>query len=111
MTFGKDGKKLTDTLRWPEASKEDSTLGMSGQSIIPAQVKTGEIILKGISTAPNHQEHSKAPSGHQPQEAKEVEASEEDSACNQEGCFAYSVEKIRGIQLGHAKSRYRSKRK
>jgi hypothetical protein len=58
---------------------------MSGRSIIPAQAKTGEIILKGISTAPNHQEHNKAPSGHQPQEAEEVEASEEDSARNQEG--------------------------
>jgi hypothetical protein len=50
-------------------------------------------------------------SGHQPQEAEKVDASEEDSACNQEGCFACSVKKIRGIQLGHAKSRYRSKRK
>jgi hypothetical protein len=58
----------------------------------------GEIILKGISTALNHQGHNKAPSGHQLQEAEEVEASVEDSASNQEGCFAYSVEKIRGIQ-------------
>jgi hypothetical protein len=76
---------------------------MSGQSIIPAQAKIGEIILKGISKAPNNQKHNKAPSGHQPQEAEEVEASEEDSARNQEGYFACSVEKIRGIQLGHAK--------
>jgi hypothetical protein len=84
---------------------------MSGRSIIPAQVKTGEVILKGISITLNHQEHIKVPSGHQTQEAKEVEASEEDSARNQEGCFIYSVENIRGIQRGHAKSRYRSKRK
>jgi hypothetical protein len=33
-------------------------------SIILAQAKTGEIILKGINKAPNHQEHSKAPLGH-----------------------------------------------
>jgi hypothetical protein len=72
---------------------------------------TGEIILKGISTPPNHQGHIKVPLGHQLQEAEEVEALEEDSACNQEGCFAYSMEKTRGIQLGHARSRYRSKRK
>jgi hypothetical protein len=84
---------------------------MLGRSIIPAQAKIGEIILKGINTAPNHQEHSKAPSCHQPQEAEEDEASEEDSTRNKEGCFACSVEKIRGIQPGHAKSRYRSKRK
>jgi hypothetical protein len=77
---------------------------MSGRSIIPAQATTGEIILKGISTTPNRQGHNKAPSGHQLQEAEEVEASMEDSAPNQEGCFAYFVEKIRGIQQGHAKS-------
>jgi hypothetical protein len=111
MTSGKEGKKPTDTLRWLGASEEDSTQGMSGRSIILAQVKTGEVILKGINTTLNHQEHSKAPSGHQPQEAEEEEASEEDTTHNQEGCFACSMEKIRGIQLGHAKSRYRSKRK
>jgi hypothetical protein len=84
---------------------------MLGRSIILAQVKTWEVILKGINTTLNHQEHSKAPSGHQPQEAKEEEASEEDSTRNQEGCFVCSIEKIRGIQQGHAMSRYRSKRK
>jgi hypothetical protein len=72
---------------------------------------TGEIILKGISTTPNHQGHNKAPSGHHPQEPEEEESSVEDSAPNQEGCFAYSVGKIRGIQQGHSKSRFRSKRK
>jgi hypothetical protein len=82
---------------------------MSGRSIILAQVKRGEVILKGINTTLNHQEHNKVPSGHQPQEAEEVEALKEDSARNQEGCFVYSVEKIRGIQRGHAKSRYRSR--
>jgi hypothetical protein len=77
---------------------------MSGRSIILAQAKTGEIILKGINTTPNHQKPSKSPSGHQPQEAEEDETSEEDLARNQEGCFACFVEKIKGIQLGHAKS-------
>jgi hypothetical protein len=70
---------------------------MSGRSIIIAQAKTVEIILKGIGTTPNHQEHNKAPSGHQPQEAEEVEASKEDSTRNQEGYFACSMEKTRGI--------------
>jgi hypothetical protein len=91
--------------------EEDSTLGISRRSIIPAQATKGEIILKGVSTAPNHQEHNKAPLGHQLQEAEEVEDLEEDSARNQEGCVAYSVEKIKGIQHGHAKSRFRSRRK
>jgi hypothetical protein len=58
---------------------------MSGRSIIPPQVKIGEVILKGISTTLNYQEHNKAPSGHQPQEVEEEEASKKNSAWNQEG--------------------------
>jgi hypothetical protein len=71
----------------------------------------GAIILKGISTALRHQEHNKAPSGHQLQEVEEEEALVEDSSLNREGCFAYSVEKIRDIQQGRAKSRSKSKKK
>jgi hypothetical protein len=64
IIFGKEGKKLTDTLKWPGASEEDPTPSMSGQSIIPAQVMTGEIKPKDNSIAPNHQGHNKVPSGH-----------------------------------------------
>ena len=64
----------------------------------------GAIILKGISTALSHQEHNKAHSDQQLQEAEEEEASVEGSALNQEGCFAYSVEKTKDIQQGRAKS-------
>jgi hypothetical protein len=49
MTFGKEGKKPTDTLRWLGASEEDSTLGMSGQSIMPAQVTIGEPYSKAAA--------------------------------------------------------------
>jgi hypothetical protein len=55
MISDKEGKKLTGTLRWPGASEEDSTPGMSGQSITPAQVMIGEANPKGNNTAPNHQ--------------------------------------------------------
>jgi hypothetical protein len=65
MTFGKEGKKPTDTLKWLGASEEDSTPGMLGQSIIPAQVTTGEIKSKGNNTTLNHQGHNKVPLGHQ----------------------------------------------
>jgi hypothetical protein len=82
MTFGKEGKKPTDNLRWPGASEEDSTQVMSWRSIIPVQAKIGEVILKGINTAPNLQKHNKVPLGHQPEEAEKDEASEEDSARN-----------------------------
>jgi hypothetical protein len=60
------------------ASEGDSTPGMSGQSIMLAQVTTREIKPKGNSIAPNHQGRNKVPSGHQLQEAEGAEASEED---------------------------------
>jgi hypothetical protein len=65
MIFGKKGKKLTDTLKWPGASEKDSTPGMSGQSIMPGQVTTWETKPKGSNIAPNHQWRNKVPSGHQ----------------------------------------------
>jgi hypothetical protein len=84
---------------------------MSGRNTIPAQAKTEAIIPKGINTTPNHLGHNKAPSDHQPQEAEGDEALEEDSAHNQEGFSACSMEKIRGTQLRHDKLQYRSKRR
>jgi hypothetical protein len=78
MIFDKEGKKLRDTLKWPGASEEDSTPGMSGQSIMPAQVTIEETKPKGSSIAPNHQGRNKVPSGHQLQEAEGPEALEED---------------------------------
>jgi hypothetical protein len=111
MTFGREGKKPADTLRWPGASEEDSTLGMSGQSIIQAQAMTGEIILKGISTTPNHQGHNKSPLGHQLQEVDGREASKEGMVIILGDCFAYSVGKIRDTRQGRAKSRSKNIRK
>jgi hypothetical protein len=48
---------------------------MSGRFITLAQVMIAAIILKGISTTLSHQEHNKAPLGHQLQEAEEEKAS------------------------------------
>jgi hypothetical protein len=78
MTFGKEGKKLIDTLRWPGASEEDSTLGMSDRSIFPVQAVIGGIIPKRSNTALSHQGCNKVLSGHQLQGAVGEEASEED---------------------------------
>jgi hypothetical protein len=111
MTFGKEGKKPTNTLRWPRASEEDSTLGMSGQFIMPAQVTTGETTLKGNNTVLRPQEHNKALSGHRLQEAEGGEASEEDMEIIPRNCFVYSAVKIRGIPQGRAKLRFRSRKK
>jgi hypothetical protein len=111
MTFGKEGKKPTDTLRWPGASEEDSTLDMSGRFIMPAQVTIGETILKGSSTVLNRQDHNKALSGHRLQEAEGGEASEEDMEINPGNYFVCFAVKIRGTPQGRAKLRFRSRKK
>jgi hypothetical protein len=95
MISGKEGKKLTYTLRWPGASEEDSTAGMSDPSITPAQVMIGEANLKGNNTAPNHQGCNKVPSGHQLQEVEGAEASEEDTEISLEDCFVCSAAKTK----------------
>jgi hypothetical protein len=97
-TFDKEGKKPTNTLKWPGGSEGDSTLGMSGQSIMPAQVTTGETKPKGSSTASNHQGDNKVPSGHQLQEAEGAEALEEDMEISPENCFVCSAAKTKGIR-------------
>jgi hypothetical protein len=97
VIFGKEGKKPTDTLKWPGASKGDSTPGMLGQSIMPARVMIGGTKTKGSSTVPNHQGHNKVLSGHQLQEAEGAEASEEDMEISPGSCFVCSAVKTKGI--------------
>jgi hypothetical protein len=104
MIFGKEGKNHTDTLKWPGASEVDSTPGMSGQSIMPAQVTIGETKPKGSSIAPNHQGCNKVPSGHQLQEAEGAEASEEDMEISPGHCFVCSAVKTKGTPQERAKS-------
>ena len=58
---------------------------------------TGEITLKAISKAPNLQGRNKVLTGQHLQDAEEEEALVEGSTPNPEGCFVYSVEKIRDI--------------
>jgi hypothetical protein len=111
MIFGKEGKKLTDTLKWLGASEEDSTPGMSGQSIVPTQVMTGEAKHKGNNIPPNHQGRNKVSSGHQLQEAEGAEASEEDMEISPGDCFVCSVVKIKATPQERAKSRFRSRKR
>jgi hypothetical protein len=68
--FAREGRKPIGILRWLGASEEVSTLGMSGQYTILAQVMTEETTLKGINKAPRLQGHNKAHTGHQLQEAE-----------------------------------------
>jgi hypothetical protein len=111
MIFGKEGKKLTDTLKWLGALEEDSTLGMSGQSIMPTQVMIGEAKPKGSSIAPNHQGRNKVPSGHQLQEVEGAEASEEDMEISPRDCFVCSVAKTKDTPQERANSQFRSRKR
>jgi hypothetical protein len=111
MITAKEGKKHTCFLRWPGASEEEITPGMSGRSIISTQVMTEEANLKGSNTAPSLQGHNKAPLGHQPQEAEAAEASEEDTEISPEDCFACSAAKIKATPQEHAKSQFRNKKR
>jgi hypothetical protein len=111
MTFVKEGKKPTDTLRWPGASEEDFTLGMSGRSITPVQATIGGIIPKRNNIAHNHQGHNNVLSGHQLQEAEGAETLEEDMEISLGNCFVCFAVKIKGIPQGRAKLRFRSRKK
>jgi hypothetical protein len=78
MTSNKEGRKPTDFLRWLGASEEESTLGMSDQSIAPVRTTTKEVTFRDDSKAHSLQDSNKAYSGHQLQGAKAVGASVED---------------------------------
>jgi hypothetical protein len=110
MIFAKEGRKLTCFLRWPGASEEDFTLGTSGQFIMPIQVMIEEVNPKDNITAPSHQGHNKAPSGHQSQEAEGAEASEVDTEISLEDYIAYSAVKTRATPQEHAKLQFRISR-
>jgi hypothetical protein len=111
MIFNKEGKNLLDTLKWPGASKGDSTPGMSGQSIMLAQVMIGETKPKDSSTTPNHQGHNKAPFGHQLKEAEWAEASEEDMEISIGNCFVCSAAKTKGIPRERVRLRFKSRKR
>jgi hypothetical protein len=76
---------------------------MLGQSIMLAQVTTGETKPKGSSTPPNHSGHNKVPLGHQLKEAEGAEASEEDMEISPGNCFVCSAAMTKGIPQERAR--------
>ena len=84
---------------------------MSDQFIIPTQVMTKEVNLKGSNIAPSLQGHNKAPLGHQPQGVEAAETSEEDTESSLEDYTAYFAVKTRATPQEHAKSQFKSKRR
>jgi hypothetical protein len=110
-TSAKEGKKLTDSQRWPGASEEESTWGMSGQSTAPVRMTTKEANSRGHSTPHNLRGNSKALSGHQLQGAEALGASEEDMGISPGRSIAYSMVRTRAILQECAKSPLWSKRR
>jgi hypothetical protein len=66
---------------------------------------------KGNCTSPNHQGRNKVPSGHQLQEARGAEASEEDTEISPGDCFVCSAVKTNATPQERAKSRFRSRKR
>jgi hypothetical protein len=111
MTSDKEGRKLTDFLRWLGASEGESTLGMSDQSIAPVRMMTKEASFRGHSTPHSLRDSSKAPPGHQLQGAEAAGVSEEDMGISLGKSIAYSVVRTRATLQERAKSLFWSKRR
>jgi hypothetical protein len=110
-TSAKEGWKLTDSLRWPGASEEESTRGMSGRSIAPVRTTTKEASLRGYSTPHNLWGNNKALLGRQLQGAEALGASEEDMGISPGRSIAYSMVRTRAILQECAESPFRNKRR
>jgi hypothetical protein len=110
-TSAKEGRKLTDSRRWPGASEEESTRGTSGQSTSPVRMTTKEASFKGHSTPHNLRGNNKTLSGRQLQGAEAPGASEEDLGISPGRSIAYFMVRTRAIPQECAKSPFRSKRR
>jgi hypothetical protein len=111
MTFDKEGRKLTNFLRWLGASEEESTLGMSDQSTAPVKMMTKEASFRGHSTPHSLRDSSKAPSGHQLLGAEAEGASKEDMEISLEKFIAYYVVRTKAILQEPARSLFWSKKR
>jgi hypothetical protein len=103
-TSAKEGIKLTDSRKWPRASEEEFTRGMSGQSTILVRMTTKEASFRGHSTPHNLRGNNKALSGRHLQGAEVPGASEEDMGISPGRFIAYSVVRTRAILQECAKS-------
>jgi hypothetical protein len=108
MTFIKGGRKPTGSLRWPGASEEESTQGMSGQSI-PLRVMTEKVNNRGHNIPRKLRGSNKALSARQLQEAKAPGASEEGLGISLEKFITYSVVRTRAILQGCAMLPFRNR--
>jgi hypothetical protein len=70
MTSAKEGRKHADSLRWPGASEDESTWGMSGWFKALVRTTTRGASLRGHNTPHNLRGNNKVLSGHQLQGAE-----------------------------------------
>ena len=110
-TSAKEGRKHTDSLRWPGASEDESTWGMLGRFTAPVRMTTKGASLRGHNTPHNLRGNSKVLSGHQLQGAEAPWASEDGLGISWGRSTAYSVVRTRGILQECAESLFRSKRR
>jgi hypothetical protein len=110
MTFGKEGRKLTDSPRWPGASEGEFIQGMSDQSTLP-RMTTEEVNNKGHNIPRRLRGSNKAIFGPQLQGAEALGASVEGLGISPGKFIAYSVVRTRAILQGCATSPFRNKRR
>jgi hypothetical protein len=110
MTFVKERRKPTGSLRWLGASEEESTQGTSDQST-PPRMTTEEVSNRGHSIPRKLRGSNKAIFGRQLQAAEAPGASEEGLEISPGKFIAYSVVRTRAILQGCAMSPVRNRRK
>jgi hypothetical protein len=110
MTFDREGRKLTDSPKWPGASEGESILGTSDQ-FIPLRMTTEEASNRGHNILPRLRGNNRAILGPHLQGAEAPGALEEGLGISPEKFIAYSAVRIRAILLGCAMSPSRNRKR
>jgi hypothetical protein len=110
MTFGREGRKLTGSPKWPGVSEEESTQGTSDQSTL-LRITTEEVSSIGRNIPPRLRGSNKAILGLQLQGAEAPGASVEDLGISPGKFIVYSAVRTRAILQGCAMSPSRNRRR
>jgi hypothetical protein len=109
-TFAKEGRRPTDSLRWPGASVGGFILGMFAPFTTPMPMMKGPAMLSMVNKILNLQ--TWLPSDHQLWGVEEEEVSvEEGLAANPGNYTVFFVARTKATQQGHAMLPFRSRRK
>jgi hypothetical protein len=112
MIFAKEGRRHTGFLRWPGASEEDFTPGMSDQSTTPIPTMIGPAMLNIAIIILRLRACNRLLSDRQLREVEEEEVLVvEGLEINPKSCTAFFVARTRAIQQGCVMSPFRIRRK